>query len=110
MQCKPSKSRNGRSANSAEKAFHGWIKEQSCVWCGNDGPSIVDHCRGSKFGHNKVHIGHWFVIPQCVECDTKKTIHGKRLGNESASWQMMVLQYPKEVPWDIWNSIQDFNK
>lgn len=110
MQRRTSKNRNGRGPNAAEKAFQGWLKEQSCVWCGNDGPSIVDHCKGATFSHNKVHIGHWFCIPQCVECDTQKTVHGRRQGNESASWQMMVLQYPEEVPWDVWNSIQDWNK
>ena len=110
MQRKPSKNRNGRGPNADEKAFQGWLKEQSCVWCGNEGPSIVDHCKGATFGHNKVHIGHWFCIPQCVECDTQKTIHGKRQGNEASSWTIMVLQYDDVVPEDVWNSIQDWNQ
>jgi len=111
MQRKPSKNRNGRGPNSAEKAFQGWLKEQPCTWCGCDGPSIVDHCRGATFGHNKVHIGHWFCIPQCVECDTKKTVHGKRQGNESEKWLELNEAYfcatekcaPSNVEWSIWS-------
>jgi len=111
MQRKPSKNRNGRGPNAAEKAFQGWLKEQPCAWCGCDGPSIVDHCKGATFGHNKVHIGHWFCIPQCVECDTQKTIHGKRGGSESEKWLELNESYfcatqkcaPSEVEWSIWS-------
>lgn len=110
MQRKKSNNRNGRLANSDEKAFQAWTKQQSCVWCGNEGPSIVDHCRGQTWSHNKVHCGHWFVIPQCVECDTEKTIHGKRQGNEASSWAIMVLQYSGLVPDDVWTAINDWNK
>tara|TARA_R110000824_G_scaffold257939_1_gene446852 strand:- start:1758 stop:2102 length:345 start_codon:yes stop_codon:yes gene_type:complete len=114
MQRKPSKNRNGRGPNAAEKAFQGWLKDQSCVWCGNDGPSIVDHCKGSTFGHNKVHVGHWFCIPQCVECDTEKTVHGKRQGNESTAWIVLNHSYQeqgnKSAPDDVWHSIEDWNK
>ena len=111
MQCKSSKNRNGRSANSDEKKFHSWVKDQPCAWCGCEGPSIVDHCRGSKFGHNKVHIGHWFVIPQCVACDTQKTIHGKRLGNEAQRWAWVIAEYgEKKCPEDVFISIKDFDK
>jgi hypothetical protein len=114
MQRKPSKNRNGRGPNASEKAFQGWLKDQPCVWCGNEGPSIVDHCKGSTFGHNKVHIGHWFCIPQCVECDTQKTIHGKRQGNESEAWQDKACKYmlsePGNVPNDVFFAIKDWNK
>tara|TARA_R110000765_G_scaffold293584_1_gene388969 strand:+ start:27 stop:371 length:345 start_codon:yes stop_codon:yes gene_type:complete len=114
VQRKPSKNRNGRGPNAAEKAFQGWLKERSCAWCGNDGPSIVDHCKGSTFGHNKVHIGHWFCVPQCVECDTEKTIHGKRQGNESQAWLKMAFHYSYDrgvaVPYDVEMAIKDWNK
>ena len=97
MQSKPSKNRNGRSANAQEKAFQGWVKHQPCVWCGSESGSIVDHCRGSKWGHLKVHCGHWFVIPQCLQCDIKKTINGKRGGNESKAWALQIDKYNVET-------------
>lgn len=93
MQSKPSKNRNGRSANTQEKAFHGWVKHQPCCWCGSESGSIVDHVVGAKTGHNKVHIGHWFVLPNCEACDHKKTIEGKKLGDYAEAWNNMVMQY-----------------
>ena len=120
MQRKKSNNRNGRLANADEKRFHAWLKEHECVWCENPGPSIVDHCKGSTFSHNKVHIGHWFCLPQCVTCDTQKTIHGKRLGNESEAWQLINTEYEMEpkvdafhlcsTPAEVYESIQDWGK
>ena len=109
MQRKATK--NTRGPNSQERLFQGWLKEQPCAWCGNDGPSIVDHCKGATFKHNKVLIGHWFCLPACVECDTKKTIHGKRLGNEAERWQEINEEYfvdtsdcaPCEGEWSIFD-------
>ena len=115
MQRKPTK--NTRGANADEKRFQGWCKDQECSWCGNPGPSIVDHCRGATFKHNKTLIGHWFCIPQCVECDTKKTIHGKRLGNESLMWRNivdMLAHYSGpnwlNVPDEVYDSIMDWGR
>lgn len=113
MQRKPTK--NTRGPNADEKRFQGWLKEQSCVWCGNDGPSIVDHCRGATFKHNKVLVGHWFCVSQCVECDTQKTIYGKRLGNESTAWIVLNHSYQEEgegglAPDEVWAAIEDWNR
>ena len=112
MQRKATKKTRGPNAD--EKRFQGWLKEHSCIWCGNDGPSIVDHCRGSTFRHNKVLIGHYFCLPQCVTCDTQKTIHGKRLGNESRKWVelqcALLLTGGASAPDDVWAAIADWNK
>ncbi len=115
MQSKPSKNRNGRSANSQEKAFHRWVKEQCCVWCGSDSGSIVDHVVGAKTGHNKVHIGHWFVLPNCECCDHKKTIEGKKLGDYADKWHKLMICYENEMdndelPMDVVDSIMDWGK
>jgi hypothetical protein len=114
MRRKPT--RNTRGPNAYEKRFQGWLKEHACVWCNNPGPSIVDHCRGATFKHNKVLVGHWFCLPQCVTCDTQKTIHGKRLGNESKAWAFIANDYEVErmdatsIPDEVFLSIQDWNK
>lgn len=112
MQRKATK--NTRAANSEEKAFHKWLKHHSCCYCGNESPSIVDHARGATFKHNKVLIGHWFCLPVCVTCDTEKTIHGKRLGNESETWFSLAVDYTIETgiypPLDVIQAIQDWNR
>lgn len=109
MRSKPSKNRNGRSANKAERDFQGWIKYQPCCWCGSESGSIVDHVVGAKTGHDKVHIGHWFVLPNCEVCDKKKTIDGQKLGNYSIKWSLKMSQYqiktgisvPRDIKWAI---------
>ena len=106
--------RQSRGPNAAEKRFQGYLKEHECIWCGNPGPSIVDHCRGATFKHNKTLIGHWFCLPACVECDTKKTIHGKRLGNEAELWLDLYHEYEiiagGAVPIDVICSIESWHK
>ena len=100
-----------RGPNADEKKYQGWCKEQDCAWCGNPGPSIVDHCRGATFKHNKTLIGHQFCIPQCAICDTQKTIHGKRLGNESEKWLELQAEYPgPKAPDDVWLAIEDWGR
>lgn len=112
MQSKPSKNRNGRSANIQEKAFQGWVKYQPCCWCGSESGSIVDHVVGAKTGHNKVHIGHWFALPNCEVCDKKKTIDGEKLGNYSHQWSKLMIVYRLETnkfaPNDVAGAINDW--
>jgi hypothetical protein len=112
MQRKSTK--NTRGPNAYEKAFQGWLKMQPCAWCGNEGPGIVDHCRGATFKHNKTLIGHWFCIPQCVVCDEQKTVHGKRLGNESEAFSACLNKYTFETgntcPDDVYDSIVDWGR
>ena len=108
MQRKPTSTTRGPNAD--EKRFQGWCKEQDCAWCGNPGPSIVDHCRGATFKHNKTLIGHWFCLPQCVTCDTFKTIHGKRLGNEAEKWEEVICEYEPLPPNDVFQAIMSWGK
>ena len=60
MQRKATKTTRG--ANSAEKEFQGWLKNQECCITGEHGVQ-VHHCKGSTFKHNKVLIGHWYCLP-----------------------------------------------
>lgn len=84
MQRKPTK--QSRAANSDERAFQTWVKEQPCCVCGNE-PVIVDHIWGSAkklyIGVERVHVGHWAVIPLCLECDSIKTNGSRRAFRES---------------------------
>lgn len=103
-----------RGPNAEEKRFQSYVKHSPCCWCGSDAGSIVDHCRGSTWRHLKTLCGHWFCIPQCLNCDTKKTIHGKRNGNESQAWLLQLKEYEAETgrtaPIEVVVAISDWNR
>ena len=68
--------------NAAERRFLAYTKDSDCICCGNPGPSIVDHIWGKSKklynGPERVHVGHWAVIPLCVPCDNVKTRGSRR--------------------------------
>lgn len=110
MQRRPTK--NTRGPSSEEKAFQGWVKQQPCIWCGSNSGSIVDHVKGATFKHNKVLIGHWFVLPNCEACDYKKTVEGKKLGDYAGAWYSLSIAYQKDTglmaPEEVQNSIESW--
>lgn len=89
MQRRPTK--NTRGPNFDEKAFQAWLKNHSCCGCGAPAPSIVDHCEGSTFKHNKVLVGHWFCIPLCASCDRIKTLGNHNWQREHFGWTNSVM-------------------
>ena len=106
-----------RGPNAEEKRFHAYTKESDCI-CGNPGPSIVHHCEGATFKHNKVLCGHWFVIPLCLTCDNVIT-HGSRKAfrerfcAQSDLWQNHILcsdSFQSTCPVDVYDSIIDWDK
>lgn len=113
MQRKPTK--NTRVPNAAERSFQAWTKDCDCIVCGNPGPSIVDHCFGATFKHMKVLIGHWFVIPLCVECDNVKTHGSNKVFREmfdscSYLWDKHHMRCPCIVPDEVIQAIDDWGK
>ena len=64
----------------------------------------------------KVLIGHWFLIPLCVTCDTIKTQgSGKALANKvgmrlAALWMLHVSLQKPLAPVDVTDSIMDCGK
>ena len=111
MQRKPTK--NTRGPNAEEKRFHAWVKQQPCCWCGSESGSIVDHVMGSTFRHNKTLIGHWFVLPNCAECDYKKTELGQKLGDYAKAWHTIIVEYEnerdnEELPIEVFDSIMSW--
>jgi hypothetical protein len=110
MQRKATK--NTRAANAHEKRYHAWVKEQSCCTCGNHGPSIVHHCEGATFKHNKVLVGHWFCIPLCLECDEVITKGSRRkfveiFAPQSALWSSVISKYIESIMpnIDLWKHL-----
>lgn len=101
MMRKPTKNTPGPNAD--EKRFMGWTKEQGCICCGAEGPSICHHAEGSCFKHNKVLIGHYFVLPLCMTCDRIVTFGSRRkftdqFGSQAGLWSIHVqnLRFLKE--------------
>ena len=113
MNRKPTK--NTRGPNIDEKRFMAWVKWQNCCCCGVAGPSIVDHAFGATFKHNKVLIGHWFILPLCPLCDSVDT-HGSRrafrdkFGPKSELWLKLIEKTSVDVPIDVVNAIKDWGK
>ena len=114
MQRKPTK--NTRGPNAEEKRFAAYTKESDCIACGAEGPSIVDHVAGATYKHNKVLIGHCFLIPLCVACDTIKTQgSGKALAEHSGRslsdlWYEQIKGYSTIPPSDVIISILSCGK
>lgn len=113
MQSKVTK--NTRAPNAEEKRFHAITKESDCICCGNPGPSIVEHCMGKSFRHNKELIGHWFVIPLCVECDNVTTKGSRRafrnkFGPQSKLWFKHLMNTGHQPPISVVGAIEDFGQ
>lgn len=99
--------KQSRGANSQEKAFHRWAKDQGCVICFTDGPSILDHYQGSSkkmyFGIARVMVGHWLLLPLCPVCDGIKTNGSLRAFNDQfgewlSHWMDFICNSPIDIP------------
>lgn len=113
MQRKATK--NTRAANAEEKKFHAITKLSDCIVCGAEKPSIVHHCEGATFKHNKVLVGHWFVLPLCQGCDDVITYGSRRsfrerFGAQSDFWLKHVDNTGVVPPEDVYNAIVDWGK
>ena len=100
MQRKPTQ--NTRGPNAEEKRFQHWVKERGqCAACKRFfgyGNVILHHCEGSTFRHNKVLVGHMFVIGLCAQCDSVITAGSRkafrlRFGPQSLLWADLFLEY-----------------
>ncbi len=116
MQCKAT--RQSRGINAAEKRHIGWIKEsgECATGCGRYGV-IAHHCEGATFKHNKIHVGHWFVIGLCESCDALITLASRRLfcqqhGPQSWLWLQQLARYPNrhECPSEVIEAITAWEK
>lgn len=107
--------RNTRGPNADEKRFAAKVKECDCIVCGNPGPSIVHHAMGATFKHNKVLVGHWFLLPLCQSCDDVIT-QGSRsafvsmFGPQSEYWLRLVYLTGVEPPHEVVEAIKDWGQ
>lgn len=98
MQRKPT--RNTRGPNAAEKRHIAWLKDRMiCAACNQHGPIIAHHAEGAAFRHNKVLIGHLFILGLCQSCDNIVTRQSRKafrdsFGSQSGLWQEQFSDYP----------------
>ena len=115
MQRKATK--QSRAANSDEKAFQGWLKDQYCCITGIYGVD-VHHCAGSTFKHNKVLIGHWFCLPLAPavhhEYHSGTKAFKLRYGSQAENWAVIADKYEKDqgvtIPFEVRNAIMTCGK
>lgn len=48
--------------NKAEERWRESVREQGCVLTGSP-DAVIHHCVGRTAIHNKVDIGHWWILP-----------------------------------------------
>lgn len=113
MQRKTTKTTRG--SNAIEKRFLSWVKDQDCCCCGETGPSIVDHAYGSTFKHNKILLGHWFLLPLCPACDEVDTQGSRKafrvkFGSKAGLWLRLIEKSPVQPPDEVAEAIKDWGK
>jgi len=118
MQRKPTP--QSPAANAAEKRHMAWIKERGVCMTDNRVNScgvIAHHCEGSTFKHNKILIGHWFVIGLCETCDDcitrgSRRVFREKFGAQSELWLKQFEEYPhkNECPVEVVDAIRAWGK
>lgn len=119
MQRKATK--NTRGPNAAEKRYLKYIKTEKllCDACSRYGPLIAHHCEGATFKHNKVLVGHWFLLGLCQHCDDIVTQGSRRAFREKYGPQSRLSVHAlkeyeyitgQRVPQDVLHSIENWNK
>lgn len=93
--------RGGSAPTAKQKRWMGEVARLGSIISGR--PAIVHHCVGTTGKHNKIEIGHWWVIPLTPEEHRALHHQGETFGFESrkafekdAFVQVCQLTYPIE--------------
>jgi hypothetical protein len=114
----------GNAPNAAQKR---WMRAVADYGCAVTADSMVQihHVKGATFRHNKVKIGHWYILPLCERLhdiksnDTFNVTHNKtafesRYGKQVDLFLGMVedLEYfgADLPPVDVLNAIEDLRR
>ena len=106
------------AANAEEVRFQNWAKHEPCACCGAESGSILDHWQGSSkklySGPERVMVGHWLVLPLCVQCDEIKTRGSLRAFNDKfGDWLVMWVEFVsyRDIPKNVLSAVdQEINK
>jgi len=109
--------KQSRGANADEKKFMAWCKEQPSIVSGSYGVE-VHHCVGSSaktyVGAERVHIGHYFILPLTPE--EHKTYHNRKrefaseYGHQQDLWLLLISSYDEPIPENIKKGILNYGR
>lgn len=96
----------GKQPTAAQKRWQSAIAQTGCYVTG--GEACIHHCVGSTARHNKVDIGHWFVIPLSYEAHQgKHGIHGDRkLFNPKLGERRLEIE--KSIFFEVISDLPDY--
>jgi len=104
-QCKPSLSARSVTMktdkpNAAQTRWREAVRELGSVISG--GPAVIHHCVGRTAKHNKVQIGHWWILP-LTDSEHKALHNGETFGRESRKsfekeMYVLLINYMLFVP------------
>lgn len=104
----------GNAPNAAQKRWMEQVRDLGSVISG--GPAVIHHPVGVTGKHNKVHIGHWWLIPLTDE--EHKALHNgvvpepheDRKTFEKWAFSVVVNQIGDIPPHDVQNAIMDYHR
>ena len=93
--------------NAAETRWRESVREMGSVLSG--APAVIHHAAGRTARHNKVDIGHWWLIP--LTDDEHKRLHGGEYGKDRKEmekhWFVHVLKHLADHPDKPSGEVQD---
>ena len=106
-----------------QKRWREKVRAIGCIACGERMGTEIHHCAGRTAKHNKIAIGHWWILPLCHGCHVLLTEGPDRLAEARfgftfvGRWDLEKLLYADlmthfrdDVPLDVLNSIYDYHK
>jgi|TARA_R110000787_G_scaffold89778_1_gene189943 hypothetical protein len=104
----------GNAPTAAQKRWREAVRDLGSIISGE--PAVIHHPVGATGKHNKVAIGHWWVIP-LTDAEHKALHAGEKFGFHSRAiaekgWFAAVLLSLDEsiVPSHVYRAIMDYHK
>ena len=108
----------GNTPTADQKRWREIVREQGSVISGE--PAVIHHAIGATGSHNKVKIGHWWLIP--LTDDEHKALHNgdtfgfdSRKEFEKAMFAQVCMESCDHHPWEwqppeeVYNAIQAYH-
>jgi hypothetical protein len=100
--------------NAAEERWREAVRELgSCV---TGAPALIHHCVGRTAKHNKVEIGHWWILPLTEREHAWIHAHPNRKETERQLFEQTLRDYEAmhsegpPVPDDVLQAIRDWHR
>ncbi len=92
----------GNAPTAAQKKWREEIRELGCIVHGDKGEIEIHHVLGATAKHNKVAIGHWFILPLTgwfhrlnpeLNVTSRKRAFEINFGSQVSLFDKLMLQY-----------------